>query len=442
MSTQLFTPLREAPAKADTVNHRLLVQAGFVRQTMAGVYTYTKLGLIVLNKISQIVRHHMDTLGSNEIHMPALHPSEPWKKSGGWDNIDVLFHIKSQTGKEYALGQSHEEIVTPLMNEVIKSYKDLPRSVYQIQWKYRDELRAKSGILRGREFLMKDMYSFHATHEDFLAYYEKVKASYLHCYNHLGLVAKATEASGGNFSDKISYEYMVLTDAGEDDILYCPECDYCVNVEIAAGKTQCPHCGARLQAARASEAGNIFDLGQHYAEIFDLKFTDKDNQTHVPYMGCYGIGISRCMGIIVEKCFDERGIIWPESVAPADFYVIGIGQQGQKQAAEIYQRLTLEDKQASIFDDRDLTPGAKFAAADLIGCPYRLVCSDKLGENMVEIKRRDSQESFVVKVDALDELRAFHDSLDFDKLDTMFDWDDYHQRCTKFMHELAEKYGK
>lgn len=436
MSTQLFMPLKEAPAKADTVNHRLLVQAGFVRQTMAGVYTYTEIGLSVLNKISNIVRAHMYALDSAEVHMPALHPSEPWKKSGGWDNIDVLFHIKSQTGKEYALGQSHEEIVTPLMGEVIKSYKDLPKSVFQIQWKFRDELRAKSGILRGREFLMKDMYSFHTTHEDFLEYYERVKKGYLECYHDLGLVAKATEASGGNFTDKVSYEYMVLTDAGEDDILYCDECDYCINTEIAGDMTKCPHCGATLKAARASEAGNIFDLGQHYSEIFDLKFTDQDNKQHLAYMGCYGIGISRCMGIIVEKCHDEHGIIWPESVAPALFHLVGVGERGNKLAAQLEDKIAHDyPSLQTIYDDREITPGAKFAAADLIGCPYRLVTSDKLGADKVEVKRRDSEETFILTLGQLDSLLSRQAAF---QVTPDLNWAEYHRGSLEFLRQLAK----
>ena len=396
MSQQLFKPLKQAPAKADTVNHRLLVQAGFVRQTMAGVYTYTKLGLIVLNKISQIVREEMDRIGSQEIHMPALHPSENWKKSGGWDNIDVLFHIKSQTGRDYALGQSHEEIVTPLMAEVIKSYKDLPKSVYQIQWKFRDELRAKSGILRGREFLMKDMYSFHETKEDFLEYYETVKKAYLRSYERMGLVAKTTEASGGNFSNKISYEYMVLTDAGEDDILYCPDCDYCINTEIAGDKTVCPHCGAKLLKARAAEAGNIFDLGTHYSEIFDVSFVDAQNKKHYAEMGCYGIGISRCMGIIAEKCHDDAGLIWPESVTPAQVYLIALKDQAAS-AQKVYEQIQNAGISV-IYDDRmDESAGSKFAAADLVGCPWRAVVSSKTA-GQIELKRRTSDQTELLSV--------------------------------------------
>ena len=265
--SQLFVnTLREAPSDAETINHKLLVRAGYVDQLMAGVYSYLPLGLRVLRKIEQIVREEMDEIGGQEILMPILHPSENWKTTGGWDNIDVLFKIKSRTEKDYALGQSEEEVVTPLVMSRINTHKDLPLAVYQIHWKYRDELRAKSGILRGREFFMKDMYSFHASQEDFDQFYQKAKEAYLKIYKRLGLRAKVTEASGGAFSKKISYEFMVLTDAGEDDILYCEKCDYCVNVEVSEGKKEgdtCPRCNdSKLLKARASEVGNVFDLGQ------------------------------------------------------------------------------------------------------------------------------------------------------------------------------------
>jgi prolyl-tRNA synthetase len=226
--SQLFSKtLRNAPKDADTINHQLLTQAGYVDQLMAGVYSYLPLGLRVLRKIEQIVREEMNAIGGQEVLMGTLHPKEIWEKTGGWDSIDVLFKIKSRTEKDYALGQSAEEVVTPLVMQYVTSYKDLPKAVYQIHWKYRDELRAKSGILRGREFLMKDMYSFHETQEDFDRFYAVVKKAYLKAFERMGLVAKVTEASGGNFTEKISYEFMVLTDAGEDDILYCSSCDVC-----------------------------------------------------------------------------------------------------------------------------------------------------------------------------------------------------------------------
>jgi len=319
LQSKLFgKTLKQAPREEVSVNARLLIRAGFVDKLMSGVYTYLPLGLRVLNKIKTIVREEMDKIDGQEILMPALHPKANWLTTGGWDKIDVLFKLQSRTGKDYALGQSHEEIVTPLAKEVINSYKDLPLALYQIQWKYRDELRSKSGILRGREFLMKDMYSFHADQADFDNFYARVKTAYLKIFKRLGLTAKVTEASGGSFTDKVSYEFMILTDAGEDDIFYCDACDYCVNQEIAQVKVgdACPKCGATLNSARAAEVGNVFDLGQKFATDFELSFTRADGSRAAPIMGCYGIGLTRAMGVIVEKYNDERGIIWPETVAP------------------------------------------------------------------------------------------------------------------------------
>lgn len=391
LSQLAFKPLSTAPANADTINHQLLVQAGFVRQLMAGVYTYSPLGLRTLNKIRNIVRSEMNAVGGQEILMPSLHPSANWKTTGGWDSIDVLFKLESRTGKDYALGQSHEEIVTPLAKEFIRSYRDLPLALYQIHWKFRDELRAKSGILRGREFEMKDMYSFHENQADFDRFYQEVKDAYLRIYKRLGLVAKVTEASGGNFTKKVSYEFMVLTDAGEDDIYYCDNCDFCVNSEIAKQQVgdDCPHCGKSvLQAAKASEVGNVFDLGQKYSKDFEVTYTDRNGQKAYPIMGCYGIGTTRIMGVIVEKLHDDKGILWPESVAPFKAQLISL-RGGETAAAELYQTL-LNAGVEVLWDDRDLTPGAKFAAADLIGNPIRLVVSAKTGDK-VEWKARSSE---------------------------------------------------
>lgn len=392
LSKLAFQVSKNPPNNADTINHKLLVQAGFVRQLMAGVYTYTPMGLRVLRKIENIIREEMNAVGGQEILMPALHPKANWVTTGGWDKIDVLFKLKSRTDKDYALGQSHEEVVTPLAKEIINSYKDLPLALYQIQWKYRDELRSKSGILRGREFLMKDMYSFHATKEDFEEFYSQVKNAYLKIFKRLGLTAKVTEASGGNFTDKISYEFMVLTDAGEDDIFYCESCDYCVNQEIAKVKEgdACPKCNATLKLARASEVGNVFDLGQKFATDFDLTFAQADGSKSYPIMGCYGIGVSRAMGVIVEKYNDNQGIIWPSLIAPFQAIIVSLNG-AEDYAHEVYETL----KQSGIetlLDDRSESAGSKFAAADLLGIPHRLVISPRNGKK-IEWKKRDQEES-------------------------------------------------
>lgn len=403
--TQLFSKtLKTPPANADTINHKLLVQAGFVRQVMAGVYTYLPLGHRVLNKISQIVREEMDALGGQEVLMPILHPSALWKQTGGWDKIDVLFKVKSRTDREYALAQSNEETVTPLAKEFIHSHKDLPLAIYHIQWKFRDELRSKSGILRGREFLMKDLYSWHMDQKDFETFYEKAKQAYLRVFTRLGLVAKVTEASGGAFTEKVSYEFEVLTDAGEAPILYCTDCDYCVNVDDIKTYSEgdpCPKCGTKLKAALASEVGNVFDLGTKYTKAFDLTATNEKGEKVNPIMGCYGIGISRTMGVIVEKFNDERGIIWPASIAPFTVHLVSLAGKSadvQKKADSVYEQLTQAGIEV-LYDDRiDAGAGAKLADADLIGCPLRLVVSEKTGDT-VEIKKRAERDSRLVTLD-------------------------------------------
>lgn len=397
--------IKQVPKDSDTANHRLLVQSGFVDQLMAGVYSYLPLGLRTLRKIEQIVREEMNEIGGQEVLMPILHPSEIWKTTGAWEKVDVLFKIKSRTERDYALGQSEEEVVTPLIMTRTPSYKDLPIAVYQIHWKYRDELRAKSGIMRGREFFMKDMYSFHESQEDFLGFYEIVKKAYLKVYQRLGLTAKVTEASGGSFSDKISYEFMVLTEAGEDDILYCESCDFCVNMEIAKEKEggKCKCGGGKLKLGRASEVGNVFDLGQKYGKDFNLGFADREGSKQYPFMGCYGLGISRVMGVIVEKFNDDKGIVWPDEVAPFKVHLVGLDLDDEEikdQAEKVYQDLQNKDVEV-LFDDRiDVTAGEKFVDADLIGIPYRLVVSRRTGDQ-VEFKRRTESGAKLISLEEI-----------------------------------------
>lgn len=396
-----FRTLREAPKDAETVNHKFLVQAGYVRQVMAGVYTYLPLGLRVLNKIAQIVRREMDAVGGKEVLMPLLHPAALWKQSGGWDAVDVLFKLKSRTDKEFALAQSHEEVVTPLAKEFIHSYKDLPMAIYHIQWKFRDELRSKSGILRGREFYMKDMYSWHVDQADFERYYEQVKKAYLKIFGQLGLVAKVTEASGGSFSEKISYEFEVLTDAGEANIVYCDACEWCVNTDDFPDKykagDKCPKCkNAKLQSAKASEVGNVFDLGQKYSKAFDLSVQDNNGQKIYPVMGCYGIGISRTMGVLVEKFHDDKGIVWPKSVAPFDVHLVNL-RAGEQESRRVYEQLKKTGVEV-FYDDTIRSAGEKFADADLIGIPVRLVVSEKTGER-IEWKERTSSKTELLSAD-------------------------------------------
>ncbi len=394
--SQIFSKTTKTPpSDATSINHKLLVQGGFVHQELAGVFSFLPLGLRVLTKIENIVRNEMNQMGAAELLLSALHPKENWKQTGRWDKVDVLFKVQSQTKNEYALGPTHEEIAVPLAKNFIQSYKDLPKAMYQVQTKFRDELRAKSGVIRGREFRMKDLYSFHASKEDLKEYYDKMKEAYIRVYRQIGLDAKIVEASGGAFTKKFSHEFQVVSPAGEDEILYCEKCTFARNTEVAEDLSKCPECGGVLKQSKSIEVGNIFDLGSKFSEDFDLTFEDTDKQRKHVVIGCYGIGTSRLVGTLVEVHHDDRGIVWPESVAPFHVHLVGLDlddEEVSRKANEYYQELS-EAGLDVLFDDRiDERPGSKFATADLIGIPHRLVVSKKtIKAGKVEWKRRDAE---------------------------------------------------
>jgi len=426
-SKLFYKTTKEKSADVESVSADLLARAGFVDQLMAGVYTFFPLGFLVLKNIENIIRKNMleEPANGQEILMPVLQPKENWLKTGRWNNLDILFKIKGSGDKEYALGPTHEEIVSPLAKKVILSYKDLPFSVFQIQTKFRDELRAKSGILRTREFLMKDLYSFHETQEDLDKYYDKMIKVYFNVFKELGISAKGgsasggknqtylTFASGGTFS-KYSHEFQMVSDAGEDTIYICNKCKTAINKEIKAETPVCPNCSSdSFQEKKAIEVGNIFKLGTKYSLPFDLKYKDKYGQEKPVIMGCYGMGISRVMGAIVEASHDDKGIFWPKSVAPFFVHLISIGEsvKVKREAEKIYKELSsfakVSDGQAKIiqvlYDDRQAaTAGEKFAEADLIGIPYRVVVSEKtLAKSSVEVKERNKKEAKLVKIKQL-----------------------------------------
>lgn len=413
--SRLFTRTsKNVPHDSDSVNARLLTQAGFVHQEMAGVYSWLPLGLRVLHKVENIVRDELDKIGAQEILMSALQPKENWDQSGRWDSMDVLFKIPSQTGKVYGLGPTHEEIVTPLVKSFLNSYKDLPIAVYQIQSKFRDELRAKSGVLRGREFGMKDLYSFHATTEDFDAYYHKVLETYLTIFSRCGVQAKVVEASGGSFTKKFSHEFQVLTPAGEDKILTSATGTFAQNSEIATLKEgdKNPENGEVLEMKTGVEVGNIFDLGTKFSDAFDVAFNDENGERKTAVMGCYGIGTTRLVGTIVEASHDEKGMIWPISVAPFHVHLISLKSKDESVqsrinsiAQEMYDGMWAQGIEV-LWDDREaVTPGGKFADADLIGLPLRLIVSEKtLKEDAVEWKMRNVDEARLVKIEDVVEM--------------------------------------
>lgn len=391
--TELFTrTVKELPKDEASYNAQSLIRGGFVDKTTAGVYTFLPLGLRVLNKIRAIICEEMEIVGGQEISMPALAPRENWQATGRWDTLDVLFKLGAADEKAYALNPTHEEVVTPLAKKFIFSYKDLPFSTYQIQTKFRNEKRAKAGIMRGREFLMKDLYSFHANQEDLDIYYDKVLASYHKIFSRVGLgdITYLTYASGGSFS-KYSHEFQTESEAGEDLIYFCEKCRLAVNKEIIEEQNSCPKCGNKeLAEKKAIEVGNIFKLGTKYSSAFNLSYKDNEGKDNPVIMGCYGIGLSRIMGTVVETSHDDRGIIWPESIAPYKIHLISLSSNNE--AEKIYQDLLASGFEV-LYDDRDVSAGEKFADSDLIGCPYRLVVSAKtLKENSVEFKKRSSSE--------------------------------------------------
>jgi prolyl-tRNA synthetase len=403
--SQLFTKTsKERVADADSKNADLLVRAGFIWKTMAGAYSYLPLGLRVLKKIEQIVREEMDAIGGQELLLSALAPKELWEKTGRWDHkvLDVLFHVPGAGDHEYALNPTHEEIITPLMTQYVKSYRDLPFSAYQIQTKFRNELRVKSGILRGREFLMKDLYSFHTDQADLERFYALAQGAYMKVFERCGLGPQTylTYASGGTFS-KYSHEYQIVLPQGEDTIYVSLEAEkkgmrIAVNKEIyEVGKTECPVTGGKeFREEKASEAGNIFMLGTRFSTPFGLQYTGEDGKLKDVVMGCYGIGISRLMGIAAEAFSDDSGLVWPKSIAPAQVHIVAIAKTREedafKKAVELYETLTKSHHLECIFDDRiESSVGSKMADADLIGAPYRVVISPKtLEKKEFEVKTR------------------------------------------------------
>jgi len=379
-----FKTLKSIPNGSDNKSTWILLQAGFIRQTMAGVYTYTTLWLKVLKKIENIVREEMDNYDAFETLMPALSPKELWEKTKRWDSIDVFFHVPAANNKEYGLNSTHEEIVTPLMKEFIQSYKDLPTCVYQIQNKFRNEKRAKSGILRWREFLMKDAYSFHSSDEDFVKYYEWMKKVYLRIFERLGLWEDTVIALADwwTFTDKYSHEFQVKLDIWEDDIYICKSCGLGHNKEIVDEEKGfvCADCGAKeYDLEKASEIGNIFPLETKFTKAFGVEYLDENNKMQTPKMGCYGIGVSRAMWIIAEKYAWDKWIKWPENIAPAKYYIAVIWEESIEKAEELIEKLNL-DKSEVILDDRmwrKVGFWQKMTDADLLWIPNKIVVSKK-----------------------------------------------------------------
>lgn len=401
--SSLFTrTLKALPKDETSLNAQLLIRAGFVQKAGAGIYSFLPLGLRVHNKICGIIRKEMASIGAQEILMPALTPKRFWQKTGRWKNFDALYKLQSKNGKEYALGATHEEIVTPLVKKFISSYQDLSVAVFQIQTKFRDEPRAKAGLLRGREFSMKDLYSFHPSEEALNTYYKIVQQAYFKIFEQCGLldITYLTYATGGAFS-KYSHEFQTVCKNGEDLIHICDNCKIAVNQELIKDHPGCPGCGTKLlRQLKAVEVGNIFKLGTRFSEPIGLNYRDEQGKERPVIMGCYGLGPSRLLATMVETLHDERGMVWPKNVAPFAAHLLSLQQNAKADA--IYQDL-IKAGLETLYDDREgISAGVKLADADLIGCAYRLIISEKsLASGGVEVKKRDEQTSTVIKPNKL-----------------------------------------
>lgn len=412
--TQLFTKTsKTVPADETSKNAQLLIRAGFIHKEMAGVYSFLPLGLKVLNNIVEIIRDEMNRAGGSEISLSALQNKDVWEASGRWDDkvMDVWFRTELANGSVLGLAPTHEEPLTNLMKRFISSYKDLPAYPYQFQVKFRNELRSKSGLMRGREFLMKDLYSFSRDEAEHQAFYNKMSDSYMAVYERLGLgdITYKTFASGGSFS-RFSHEFQTISPVGEDTIYVHKAKKLAINKEVYTDEVLADLGVDKkdLVEERAVEVGNIFTLGTKYSSALGLSYTDEDGQEKPVYMGSYGIGPSRVMGLIAEHFADEHGLVWPAAVAPAQVYLVRLGDSPDvvKFADSIYSHLTKNNIEV-IYDDRNKRAGEKLSDSELLGIPYRLVVSDKtLKLNKFELKSRTSDEvELVSQADLLSKIK-------------------------------------
>jgi prolyl-tRNA synthetase len=384
--SQLFTKTsKTVPADEVAKNAQLLIRAGFVYKVMAGVYAYTPLGLRVLENIKQIVREEMNAIGGQELIMSSLQKRETWEETGRWDDavVDVWFKSKLKDETEVGFGWSHEEAIIEMMKQYLVSYKDLPINVYQFQTKMRNELRAKSGIMRGREFVMKDMYSISLDAEQHEVFYQATIEAYNRIFERLGIGNETyvTFASGGAFTE-FSHEFQTICDAGEDIIYLHRQKNIAVNEEVMDDENLAKLGIKReeLEQVKSAEVGNIFNFGTQKSEDTNFTFTNAEGKKQFVHLGSYGIGVTRLMGVIVEKFADDKGMVWPENVAPAKVYLVRIGgEDAIKHADDLYDELSALGIEV-LYDDREERPGAKFADAELMGIPYRVTVSDRLIE--------------------------------------------------------------
>lgn len=395
----LFAPtLRDMPKEAEVISHKILLRGGYVKQVAAGIYTYLPLAYRVIKKIENIIREELDAIGCSELLMPALQPKDLWAESGRYEKYGPeLMRMKDRHERDFCLGPTHEEVITSVVRDFITSYKKLPVALYQIQTKFRDEFRPRFGLMRGREFIMKDLYTFSATEEDLDEWYQKVRGAYINILDRLELKYRIVSADSGNIGGSSSEEFMILCDIGEDTIVYSDSSDFASNSELCDLPVGAPSPDGKgtIKHAKGIEAGHIFKLGTKYSEPMKATFIDKDGKTKPIIMGCYGIGVSRLLMAILEQHYQDEKAVWPKEVRPFDVHVLPLdkeGTAGYQKAVEIYENLK-EKGLDVLFDNRQESPGVKFKDADLIGISNRIIVGRKAVDGIVEVKNLKTNEN-------------------------------------------------
>ncbi len=410
--SKMYTPtLKEVPSEAEIPSHKLMLKSGMIRKTASGIYSFLPIAQKILKKIENIIREEVDAIGGQEILMPAMQPAELWYKSGRWDDYGPeLVRLKDRHNRDFCLGPTHEEVITDLVNNELKSYKQLPTILYQIQVKFRDEIRPRFGLMRGREFLMKDAYSFHADQESMDKIYSKFLTAYRKIFTRCGLKFIEVEADSGQIGGNVSVEFMVLAKNGEAEVAYC-DCGYGADTEVlgfdandeSPRDISCPKCGKKCKIARGIEVGQVFQLGTKYSKSMNVNFIGKDGREHPFIMGCYGIGVTRVMAAAIEQKNDEAGIIWPINIAPWHVDIITLCTEAEDKAQTIAKNLARDGVDVMI-DDRDIRAGVKFSDADLIGFPYQIIIGSKgLKNNTCEVKCRETGQRYDVKFEDMEE---------------------------------------
>lgn len=404
-TSQLFFPtLRQAPHDAELISHQLMLRAGLIRKLASGLYTWLPLGLKILQKIEQIIRREMQNINAQEILMPIVQPANLWEETDRWQKYgDMLLKLEDRNKRKFCVGPTHEEVVTDLIRSEINSYKQLPLCLYQIQTKFRDEIRPRFGVMRAREFLMKDAYSFHLNVDCLNNTYKQMFNAYTNIFNTLELVFRSVTADNGDMGGSLSHEFQVIAESGEDQIIYSEDNNFAANIEVANIKGTPLENSSSLKTARGIEVGHIFQLGDRYSKIMQAKILDQQNNEQALLMGCYGIGVSRLVAACIEQKHDNNGIIWPNKIAPFKVVIIPIGFHQsvviKNFSLELYNKLQAYPELANevLLDDRNERPGVMFKDHELIGIPHRIVINEKLLlNNQLEYKNRASSELIII----------------------------------------------